>query len=132
LEIEADFLERGIDIQDWWRRSRRPDGTLVLSSRRLEALVLKLPDNSAFRKEWREQDWSLAQYMDAAMVNELRIMRAELGVYNNRDFREPILVKSPSQGEEDAVEAAKKHALVASIQAQLRGAKRPEDQNKTE
>lgn len=117
---------------DWWRRTRKPDGTLVLSSRRLEVLVLKLPDDSAFRKEWREQDWSFAQYMAAAEVNELRIMRAELAVFNNRDFREPILIKSPSQGAQDAVEAAKKHTLVSSIAAQLRGAKQPEDQDNSE
>ena len=112
-------MERGIDIAHWWRRSRREDGTLILSSRRLHLLVFKLPPESAFMQEWRMQDWSLKQYLEAAAVNELRIMRAEMAVFNGNDFREPILVKSPAQQDAADMDSHEKDLIRQGIQAQL-------------
>lgn len=113
-----DLLARGTDIHDWWNRTRRPDGSLKLSSRRLILLVFKLPDDSLFKTEWR-LDWSPKQYNDAAILNELRIMRAENAVFAGREYREPILMKSPRQQEADQIDEELKNDIRAGIRAQL-------------
>lgn len=62
----------------------------------------------------------MKQYIDVAKLNELRIMRAENAVFADRDYREPVLLKSPQQAEEEAAEAQKKRNLVDGIFAQLK------------
>lgn len=113
-----DLIKIGVDIHDWWNRTRREDGALKLSSRRLLALISKLPDRSLFKAEWR-RDWSQDQYTEAAILNEIRIMRAENAVFAGREYREPMLVKSPRQQEADRLDAELKDDIRAGIRAQL-------------
>lgn len=117
-EIEADFLERGIDIHDWWCRTRDSSGRPVLSSRRLLVLAFQLNDDSAFKAEWR-QDWSPEQYLQAAQLNEIRAMRAENAVYSGREWNEPSYLKSPRQEEADRMSDEFRDSIRSGIRAQL-------------
>lgn len=84
-EIEADFQHHyNIDIADWVRGH--------MTSRRLIALLDGLPEESMF-KRWavRGGDWSEAQYLQARLVNEVALSRADGKGYT------PQLVKSPAQ-----------------------------------
>ena len=57
-EIENDLLDRGLNIFDWWNRSRDANGRLKLSSRRLISYVRGLPDDSRFKTATRSGDFT--------------------------------------------------------------------------
>jgi len=84
-EIESDLLRfYRLDIQDWFSG--------VMDSRRLIALLDGLPDQSMF-KTWavRGGDWSEDQYVQARLVNEVALSRADGKGYV------PAMLKSPMQ-----------------------------------
>lgn len=88
-EIEADLLRfYRLDIRDWF--------TGEMDSRRLIALLDGLPDESSF-KTWaiRGGDWSDDQYVQARLVNETALSRADGKGYM------PSMLKSPMQIAED-------------------------------
>jgi hypothetical protein len=71
-----------------------------MDSRRLIALLDGLPDESAF-KTWavRGGDWSEDQYVNARLVNEMALSRADGKGYM------PSMLKSPMQiAEEDSAD----------------------------
>lgn len=91
-EIEADLIFRGIDIHDWHQGR--------MSSRRLLCLIDALPDDSTYMKERRDGDWSDQEYINAAIVNELRRLRADNAAIN-ADFKMDVhMVESPAQAME--------------------------------
>lgn len=84
-EIEADLLRYyRIDIRDWYRGD--------LDSRRLLLLLEELPPDSSFQT-WamRGGDWSEDQYVQARILNEVALSRADGKGYM------PTLLKSPLQ-----------------------------------
>lgn len=88
-EIDADLLRfYQIDIRDWF--------TGVLDSRRLLNLLEALPNESMFKK-WavRGGDWSEDQYVQARLVNETALARADGKGYV------PNLLKSPFELADD-------------------------------
>lgn len=112
-EIEADLLFRGIDIGDWHQGR--------MSSRRLLCLIDALPDDSNYWKERRDGDWSAQEYINAAVVNELRLLRADQAAIhadNKMDFN---LVESPAQQKQDEELAEKSRKAREIIMAQLKG-----------
>lgn len=100
-EIEADLLRfYRVDVRDWF--------TEKMDSRRLLALLDGLPDESSF-KTWavRGGDWTAEQYVQARLVNEVALSRADGKGYT------PNLLKSPMQiaGDRAADQyRAKRHA----------------------
>jgi len=88
-QIEADLLFRGVDVHDWHRG--------LLSSRRLCALIDSLPDDSAYARERRDGDWSFGQYVDVAVVNELRLLRADNAAIHASHKMKLSLVESPTE-----------------------------------
>lgn len=91
-EIEADLLRfYRLDIRDWF--------TGDLDSRRLIALLDGLPDESSF-KTWaiRGGDWSDDQYVQARLVNEMALSRADGKGYM------PSMLKSPMQIAQETAE----------------------------
>jgi hypothetical protein len=116
-EIEYDLLTRGIDIADWWNGTVTEDGRPVLSSRRLVAILTNLPDDSAFKSAFRD-DWSEAQYMQAAVVNELRNGRSDQAAFHKHNL-EAVPVKSPAQQRADRADEEYKSKIRARILAQL-------------
>lgn len=88
-EIDADLLRfYHLDIHDWF--------TGDLSSRRLLNLLDGLPDESMF-KTWvvRGGDWCEDQYVQARLVNETALARADGKGYM------PNLLKSPFELADD-------------------------------
>lgn len=108
----------GVDIHDWWNRTRREDGTLKLSSRRLVVLLDQLPDESTFRQAATE-DWSMARKLAVATINEMRIMRAEAVVIGGGEYSEPQLIKTPAQCLADEMDAEQKAKIRVGIMSQL-------------
>lgn len=107
-----------MDIHDWWNRTRGDNGSLKLSSRRLLTIVSLLPNDSAFKLEATE-DWSLDTRLLSGVLNELRIMRSENAVFNGNDYREPNLVKSPSQVMAEQITTEHNTNVRTGIMAQL-------------
>lgn len=115
-EIEADLLFRGLDVFDWHQGR--------MSSRRLLLLIdmLERDEDSCLSREWRDQDWSLKQYLDAAIVNELRRLRADQAAIHAQFSMDVDSVDSPAQRRESEADA-RRHADVRShIMSQLKGA----------
>lgn len=110
-EIEADLLFRGIDIGDWHQGR--------MSSRRLLCLVEALPHDSAYWRERNDGDWTEEEYINAAVVNELRLMRADNAAIHAKHKMDVSLVESPAQqGEKE--EFTERHRQVrAHIMEQL-------------
>jgi hypothetical protein len=107
-----------LDIYDWWNRTRRADGTLKLSSRRLMVLLDCTPEESSFRLAATE-DWSHTRKLLASTVNELRIMRVENVVAGGGEYQDPQLIKTPGQELADQFDSEKKQAIRAGIMSQL-------------
>lgn len=114
-EIEADLLFKGIDIGDWHR------GTM--SSRRLLVLIDALPEDGAYWKERRDGDWSPAQYVQAALVNELRLLRADQAAIHTESKMDVHLMESPSQRKEEEKQAERAKLLRNRIMSELNGQK---------
>lgn len=116
-EIEADLLFRGIDINDWHQQR--------MSSRRLLVLIgaLEQDPDSSFSRERRDQDWSLREYMEAALVNELRRLRADQAAIHAGQKMDVDPVQSPAQTQEEESFAGKFKDARNHIMSQLRGEK---------
>ncbi len=112
-EIEADLLFRGIDIADWHQGR--------MSSRRLLVLIDALPDDSAFWRERRDGDWSAQEYINAAVVNELRLLRADQAAIHADNKMEVNLVESPAQVRQDEELAERTRNARKHIMSQLKG-----------
>jgi hypothetical protein len=112
-EIEADLFFRGVDVFDWHRG--------LMSSRRLLALIEALPDDSSFRREFRDQDWSSEQYLFAAVVNELRLLRADQAAIHAQHDMQVNLVESPSQLAESEALAEKARMVREHVVSQMNG-----------
>jgi hypothetical protein len=72
-----------------------------MSSRRLLALIQALPHDSAFQRARREGDWSHDEYVQAAVVNELRLLRADQAAIHANHRMDIDMVKSPHQTKQD-------------------------------
>lgn len=115
-EIEADLLFRGIDIGDWHRGK--------MSSRRLLCLIDALPeDDTAYWRERRDGDWSAREYINAAIVNELRLMRADQAAIHTDEKMDVSLVESPAQAKQDEEMSQRVKDVRAHLKAQLTGNK---------
>jgi hypothetical protein len=89
-EIESDLSRyHRRDIGEWWNGA--------LSSRKLWAFIVHLPDDSATKTAMREGDWSEAQYIDARLVNELASFRADHAAVHAKQKMRPTLLESPGQ-----------------------------------
>lgn len=123
-EIESDLLHIGVDIHDWWNRSRKKNGRLKLSSRRLLVLLVGLKDTSLFKTMYRD-DWSDERYMLASILNEIRILRADNVAIHSSQKMEPFLLKSPSQQRFELDKEDEAVAIRSGIMAQLHGVAPP-------
>ena len=89
-EIESDLSRyHHLDIKEWHQGR--------MSSRRLLTLIRFLPDESATKTAARLGDWTEGRYLDASVVNELRLMRADLAAIFAGGGDEPDLFRSPYQ-----------------------------------
>jgi hypothetical protein len=116
-EIEADF-ERfypRLNLADWHRGARDEQGCLKLSSRKLLNLVMRLPDNSEFKKNaaapfGRDGDWPELMHMIAATHNVLAEFRAQSAAFQlgdkAGDETKYSVFMSPSESKERAQEQA--------------------------
>lgn len=98
-----------------------------MSSRRLLVLLKGLHPRSLFQTE-RRGDWSDDEYRQAAVVNELRLLRVDQAAINGEKM-EAVLMESPRQIEAADDVRAERNAQRAGILAQLHGidiGKRPE------
>jgi hypothetical protein len=111
-EIEADLAFRGIDIADWHQGK--------MSSRRLLVLLEGLPDDSLYRKARRDGDWSDGEYLRAALINEVRLLRVDQAALQGQKM-EATLLRSPAQLDAEKEEEAKNLAVRTGILAQLHG-----------
>lgn len=119
-EIESDFLQIGIDIHDWWNRTRDKHGRLKLSSRRLMVLLVGLRETSQFKTMYRD-DWDDGKYLLASILNEIRIMRADNVAIHSSEKMEPVLMKSPSQCRLELDKEKNSASMRGGILAQLHG-----------
>lgn len=110
-EIEADLLFRGIDIGKWHRGK--------MSSRRLLCLIAALPDDSTYQKERRDGDWSADEYLKAAMVNELRLLRADQAAIHTENKMDVSMVESPSQSRKQEEQAERARMARQRVMADL-------------
>lgn len=96
-EIEADLLFRGIDIHDWHQGR--------MSSRRLLVLIeaISADADSMLSRERRDGDWSLKEYLEAAQVNEIRLLRADQAAIHAGHEMKINFIQSPSQSAEEEV-----------------------------
>src|SRR6478609_9292589 len=115
LQIEADLLFKGIDIADWHQGK--------MSSRRLLCLIAALDDDSAYWRERRDGDWSVKEYLDAAMVNELRLLRSDQAAIHRNEKMEVHLVESPSEQLKDEALVEKARDVRQHLITQLKGGK---------
>lgn len=111
-EIEADLAFRGIDIADWHRGD--------MSSRRLLVLLEGLPEGSLFKTALRDGDWGLDEYIQAGVLNELRLLRTDQAAVNGHKM-EVSFVESPAQIERRQETEREHEAQRAGILAQLYG-----------
>lgn len=114
-EIEVDLLFRGIDIEDWHQGR--------MSSRRLLNLieVLDADEDSALAREHRDQDWSLKQYLEACLVNEMRRLRADQAAIHASQKLDIDMVESPSQQQEQEQLAERTKEVRDHLMSQLKG-----------
>jgi hypothetical protein len=115
-EIEADLLGigGGIDIHDWHQGR--------MSSRRLLLLIDKIqsdPD-SMLARERRDQDWSLKEYLEAGLVNELRRLRADNAAIHAQQKLDVVTVDSPAQREESEEEQSRFRDVREHLLSQMR------------
>lgn len=110
-EIEADLLFRGVDVHDWHQGR--------MSSRRLLALVDSLPPESAYWRERRDGDWSLEEYVRAATVNEIRLLRADQAAIHADHKMDINMINSPAQDREHEELVEAHHTARSMINAQL-------------
>jgi len=116
-EIESDLLRfYRLDIRDWF--------TGDMDSRRLIALLDGLPDKSMF-KTWavRGGDWSDQQYVQARLVNEVALSRADGKGYV------PAMLKSPMQTFVENSEDEYRNRRHADALNELRGKEQPSGDN---
>lgn len=111
-EIEADLAFRGVDILDWHRGD--------MSSRRLLVLLEGLPEDSLFRTAMRDGDWGLDAYVQAGILNELRLLRTDQAAVNGHKM-EVSFIESPAQIERRQEAEREREAQRAGILAQLYG-----------
>ena len=111
-EIEADLAFRGIDIHDWHQGK--------MSSRRLLVLCEALPDDSAYKTARRDDDWSDEQYMRAALINEVRLLRVDQVALQGQKM-EATMLESPAQRLAKEESEAENLAVRTGILAQLHG-----------
>ncbi|RAV17514.1 hypothetical protein DQP57_00375 [Mycobacterium colombiense] len=90
-EIEADLLFRGIDIFDWHQGR--------MSSRRLLVLIraLEADHKSTYWRERNDWDWNEEEYLRAAIVNEIRLLRADQAAIHAQHDMKIDMVSSPAQ-----------------------------------
>jgi hypothetical protein len=120
-EIEADLAFKGIDLADWY--------TGKMSSRKLLVLLKALDEDGEYMTARRNGDWSDRTYRQAAVVNELRMLRVDQAALSGEKM-DAVLMESPAQLEAKADEAAERNAVRTGILAQLHGldlGKRAED-----
>lgn len=119
-EIEGDLLAMGWDIRDWHQGR--------MSSRRLLVLIDKIqsdPD-SLLARERRDQDWSLREYLEAGLVNELRRLRADNAAIHAQQKLDVVTVESPSQREETEKDTKRFADVRDHLLSQMRGKKTTE------
>lgn len=112
-DIEADLLYRGIDIFDWYQGK--------ISSRRMWALITKLPEDSAFKSALRD-DWNIDQHLTAAVITELRGLRGDIWATRGQTF--PF---KPAESPKTRRQREKKRAGMRAMHDHLIGMMRKKD-----
>lgn len=114
-EIEADLKFRGIDIADWH------NGTMT--DRQLLTYLEHLPDRSAFKRAFRDDDWTLDRYLMAAVLNELRALRADLCMIFTGERMDIQLMESPRQERDSSESRTAARRSHDELMSHLRGEK---------
>lgn len=114
-QIEADLLFRNVDIGDWHRGE--------MSSRRLLCCIdaLDADPDSAFSKERRDGEWSVKEHLQAALVNEMRLLRADQAAIHTGDKMDIDLVESPSQRKQNEEQAERSRQARQRVMSELKG-----------
>lgn len=86
-------------------------------------MIENLPDDSAFQRERRDGDWSEAEYIQAAIVNEMRKLRADQAALHAGQKMEFDLVNSPAQRQAENELVDRHHDVREHIMDQLLGKK---------
>lgn len=93
-----------------------------MSSRRLLVLLRFLPDDSEFKKALRDGDWSHQQYLDAGLLNEIRLLRVDQAALSGQSM-DYSLLESPAQIEQRERDAERYRNVRTDILRQLHGGK---------
>lgn len=91
-----------------------------MSSRRLLTLLQHLPEDSAFKRAARDGDWGFTEYMQAGVLNEVRLLRIDQAALNGQKM-DADLLESPAQLKRKEEQARVVAAHRAGILAQLHG-----------
>lgn len=91
-----------------------------MSSRKLLALLEHLPDDSAFKKATRNGDWNFGEYLQAGVLNEIRLLRIDQAALNGQKM-DAELLESPAQIERREELNREREVHRAGILAQLYG-----------
>jgi hypothetical protein len=83
-------------------------------------LLEGLPEDSLFRTAMRDGDWGLDTYVQAGILNELRLLRTDQAAVNGHKM-EVSFVESPAQVERREETEREREAQRAGILAQLYG-----------
>ncbi|BCP41429.1 hypothetical protein MINTMi27_15220 [Mycobacterium intracellulare] len=92
-----------------------------MSSRRLLVLIdaLEHDPSSTLYRERRDWDWTEEEYLRAAIVNELRLLRADQAAIHAKHDMKIELVPSPQQEKQDQELAERTRAVRQHILDQL-------------
>lgn len=91
-----------------------------MSSRRLLVLLENLPEDSAFKRAVRNGDWGFNEYLQAGLLNEIRLLRIDQAAINGQKM-DADLLESPAQIERREELNRERETQRAGILAQLYG-----------
>lgn len=114
-EIEADLAFRGMNIGDWH--------TGAMSDRQLLIYLEHLPDDSAFKKAFRNDTWTIDRYLSGAILNELRALRADLSMIFTGQRMNIDLMESPRQEGDNSALRNTSRKSHDDLMSELRGEK---------
>jgi hypothetical protein len=96
-----------------------------MSSRRLLVLIqaLESDPDSMLSRERRDGDWSEQEYINATLVNELRLLRADSAAIHAGHKMDLNMVESPTQLRSTEDLSERQRAAREHIMSQLAGKK---------
>jgi hypothetical protein len=92
-----------------------------MSSRRLLALIKRLPEDGAFKTAFNDYDWPLQAHLASGAWNEIKALRSDIWAFIGREHLSYKPILPPSAEQAQAQKRAEARAAHDDLMAQLRG-----------